>query len=404
MRRITLILAVALAVPLTAAKKDNTIKRDISQAKEYLKKKTSLDQAEKLVRAVIAKPEQDTEDNRALLADIVRGQYESSNEKLYLRQLSDTATLFPVLRKMFRAYEALDSAERTTLKDSTLTPRRREKNAQYLDRFRPNLLSGSLFSLKKKKYDEAYASADTYIDTAFWPLFSNRQYAVTDTLIPHAAFIAVTAARHMKNHPAAMKHAQAAVRFKPKAPQTLAMLYESCMEAKDTTTAVTILRRGFNQHPEFPFFFPRLIDHYAQRGETDTVASIVKHAIALEPGNLFYRQAKNNLQLNTGSYDECIALGDSIIHANDQMAEAYYNVGAAYFNKALVRDKQGHETKQKRAEVNALYTKALPYVERYRTLRQKAQRRYAPLLYTIYLNLNRGKEFEEIEAVMKTIK
>lgn len=437
MPRITLILLIALSLPLAAAKKDNTVKRDISQAKEYLKKSTNLDQAEKLVRAVVAKPGQSTESNYALLAEIVRKQYESSNEKLYLRQLSDTATLFPALRKMFRAYEELDSVElaallpssKDTAKSHTTvtptgdtdtalavgnqspsarrvsgespTPRRREKNAQYLAAFRPNLLSGALFSLRKKKYAEAYASADTYLDTALWPLFSKQQYAATDTLLPHAAYIAVTAARHEKKHAAAMKHAETAIRYTPKAAQVLAMLYESSLEAKDTAQAVAFLRRGFDTHPEFPYFFPRLIDHYAQRQETDTVCAIVTHAIALEPGNLFYRQAKNNLQLNTGDYDACIALGDSILHANDHMAEAFYNVGAAYFNKALIRDKQGRETKQKRNEVNALYAKAQPYLERYRTLRQKAARRWAPLLYTVYLNLNRGKEFEEIDALMK---
>ena len=102
-----------------------------------------------------------------------------------------------------------------------------------------------------------------------------------------------------------------------------------------------------------------------------------------------------------GEYDDCVALGDSLIHNNDKLAEAYYNVGTAYFNKAVKREKTGNESRQKRKEVNSLYEKSMPYLERYRILRQKEHERWAPMLYTIYLNLNKGEEFDEIDSLIK---
>ena len=43
----------------------------------------------------------------------------------------------------------------------------------------------------------------------------------------------------------------------------------------------------------------------------------------------------------------------------------------------------------------------MPYLERYRILRQKELERWAPMLYTIYLNLNKGEEFDEIDSLIK---
>ncbi len=189
--------------------------------------------------------------------------------------------------------------------------------------------------------------------------------------------------------------------YEPQRHNIIALLYENYMQQKDTVTAVAYLREGFRRHSEYPFFFPRLVDHYSSRNKLDTVKAIVDKAIEIEPGNMFYRLAKNIVQLNMGEYDDCVALGDSLIHNNDKLAEAYYNVGTAYFNKAVKREKTGNESRQKRKEVNSLYEKSMPYLERYRILRQKEQERWAPMLYTIYLNLNKGEEFDEIDSLIK---
>ena len=132
------------------------------------------------------------------------------------------------------------------------------------------------------------------------------------------------------------------------------------------------------------------------------VEDIVMKAISRQPDNNAYKVALNILQLNQEKYDECIALGDSLLAVNDQLAEPYYNVGSAYFNKALQHYEQNKGNRNRRKKTNDLYAKALPYIERYRSLRPKFERRWAPMLYTLYLELNKGKEFEEIERIMNS--
>lgn len=379
-------------------------KAELSEIKTCLKENKNLDVADSLIRKVIAMPKEKNNIRHYLtLTEIRRKKYENSNEKLYLRQLKDTASLFPVLRRMFLAYESLDSIDALPDKKGKVAPKHRKKNAAFLHLLRQNLYNGGIFSAKKQNYSETFDCMDLYLDACRQPLFSHYNYLQEDKQLPQAAYWAAVSARKLKRYSLMTKYLDLALANRDNAPLVLAMLHEAFVENNEPKKAVEYLKKGFREYSEFPYFFPRLVDYYSQKNEIDSVKQIVDTAISLEPGNMFYRLAKNNLQLNSKEYDDCIALGDSLIHNNDQNAEAYYNVGAAYFNKALLRNQKTENLKNKKKEVNALYEKALPYVERYRILAPKNTQRWAPMLYTIYLNLNKGKEFEEIDKLMKNL-
>ena len=121
-------------------------KKQISEAKSYLKKGSDLDKAESLVREVISVSGNSGElEYYVLLSDIVKKQYEASNEKLYLKQLNDTASMFPALRKLFLTYEPLDSVDALPNKSGNVKTKYRRKNAEYLNHFRPNLFNGGIY-------------------------------------------------------------------------------------------------------------------------------------------------------------------------------------------------------------------------------------------------------------------
>lgn len=390
-------ICILVSMPATAQK------RECAEARTLLKQNKSLDKAEKIMRGVIAMPEQSGEiEHRLLLADIIRKQYENNNEKLYLRQLSDTATLFPTLRKLFIACLDVDSIDAKPDSKGKVKTKYRRKNAEFLNRLRPNLYSGCKYLFAHKKYADAYSCIDTYINTADEPLFDAYKYADRDTIMNEAAYWGVVSALRSDNYFGMRKHEERALKYKPQRHHLLAMLYDKYIAKGDSTSAVKYLKIGFRDHSEYPFFFPRLVDFYSQRNQLDTVAVIVNQAVTIEPGNMFYRLALNNLQLNQGDYDNCIALGDSLLRSNDKLAEAYFNVGSAYFNKALQYGQKHPVTRDRRKVLSSLYEKSLPYLERYRLLRKKDKQRWAPMLYTVYLELNKGKEFEEIDRIIRS--
>ena len=65
------------------------------------------------------------------------------------------------------------------------------------------------------------------------------------------------------------------------------------------------------------------------------------------------------------------------------------------------------ENQLREEKTDKVYGKPLPFAEThleiYRKARPESAARWAPLLYKVYLNLNRGTKFAEIERILRTI-
>ena len=109
--------------------------------------------------------------------------------------------------------------------------------------------------------------------------------------------------------------------------------------------------------------------------------------------------AKGTILLNTGKYDECIDLCKKLIEENDSLAEAYYNFGVSYYNQAIALDKYQQRSKKNKDRIRELYSMSKPLLERFRELAPEQKNKWFPILYTIYLNLNMGEEFDEINRL-----
>ena len=62
-------------------------------------------------------------------------------------------------------------------------------------------------------------------------------------------------------------------------------------------------------------------------------------------------------------------------------------------------DKVEQKYKLKRNKMVKMYEQCLPYLERYRQLAPDQVRKWSLPLYVVYLNLNKGKEFDEIDKI-----
>ena len=98
-------------------------------------------------------------------------------------------------------------------------------------------------------------------------------------------------------------------------------------------------------------------------------------------------------------YNECIDVSKLLIEKDPKQAHAYFNIATAYLNQALDIEKK-NEPRLYKKQLTDLYSAARPYMEKYRTLAPSDKQRWAPALYRIYLNLNLGKQFDEIDKLM----
>ncbi len=377
-------------------------KKEIQTAKDQVKAGKNLDQAAASMKKLLADSANRT--NRKIWTiyfDAVRKQYEQGNEKLYLKQKYDTAQLFNYTRQLFEVAFQYDSVETAPDKKGRRDFEFRKGHSEYLAHIRSNLYNGGIWFLNKKKYPDAYKFFDCYIECASQPMFKQYNYGEKDKHLPTAAYYAVYSGYKMKDPKATLHHSYEALKDTVHYNYMLQYLAETYMLEKDTARYVASLNEGFKRVPTFPYFFPRLVEYYVVRNQLDSAMTVVNEALTVVPDSDVYLAAKSNLLLEQGKLQECIEVSKKVIEVNQKMGDPYYNAGICYFNLAVEQDKNSHNSRKVKEQVEENYKKALPYLVKYREMEPKEQGKWAFPLYTIYLNLNMGKEFDEIDKVMK---
>ena len=377
-------------------------KKEIQTAKDQVKAGKNLDQAAASMKKLLADSVNRT--NRKIWTiyfDAVRKQYEQGNEKLYLKQKYDTAQLFNYTRQLFEVAFQYDSVETMPDKKGRRDFEFRKGHSEYLAHIRSNLYNGGIWFLNKKKYPDAYKFFDCYIECASQPMFKQRNYGEKDKHLPTAAYYAVYSGYKMKDPKATLHHSYEALKDTVHYNYMLQYLAETYMLEKDTARYVASLKEGFKRVPTFPYFFPRLVEYYVVRNQLDSAMTVVNEALTVVPDSDVYLAAKSNLLLEQGKLQECIEVSKKVIEVNQKLGDPYYNAGICYFNLAVEQDKNSHNSRKVKEQVEENYKKALPYLVKYREMEPKEQGKWAFPLYTIYLNLNMGKEFDEIDKVMK---
>lgn len=379
-----------------------TKKKDLATAKSYLKSGTNLQKAEELMSNLL-KDSANRQESKiwVVLFDAVKKQYEQVNEQLYLKQQSDTSNLFVSARKMFLVAEGLDSLENTPGKNGKVKLKYRGKNSGLLDAYRANLYNGGVFFLGKQKYQEAFDFFDTYIDCAKQPLFSSYDYLNKDKRLPRAASFAVYCGYKQKNAALTLKHSQLALRDTAALEKVYKYLAETYEANGDTAIYLSTLEKGFKLYPKSSYFFPYLFDFHYRKGDYDASLKLCDKALKADSINQVAMFARSSVLLCLENFDECIAQCDRLIALNDKFADAYLNAGLAYFNQAAKMDGDASLSRKYHSKILALYKKAMPYMQHYRSLVPDAKDKWALPLYTIYLNLNMGKEFDEIDSMLK---
>ena len=376
-------------------------KKTMTQVKDYIKSGKNLDKAEKLMTDLLNdSSSRSNEKVWLLLFESQRKQYDQGNEKLYLKEKYDTTALFLVGKRMFDTLEGLDSLDRLPDARRKVKLKYRDRSAELLNIYRPNLFNGGVFFMKKHDFSRAYDFFDTYINSAVKPMFARYQYAERDKRLPEAAYWASYCGYKLEKPQLTLRHTYQALKDSVHLPYMLQYLSETYKLEKDTARYVQTLKDGFSKYPKFPFFFPRLIDYYSHIGAYDEAMKSCDEALQTDSVNTLFRYAKSSLLLTMGRYKQSFAISKALIAENDTLADAYLNAGLALFDQAVELDKKTQSGSKKYNQILELYRKAMPYLEKYRAMAPDQKDKWALPLYTIYLNLNMGKQFDEIDKLI----
>ena len=391
--RITLFLLLfVLPVALLAQKKE------ISQARTILKNGKNPEQAEQLMTNLL-KDSANQNDKRiyALWFQAVAQQYDKANERLYLHQNQDTAQFLALARRLFSIAGQLDTLDMRPDRRGRVDIEYRRQHAQQLVRLRPNLFNGGAFHFRKHAYPVAFDFFDTYIHNVHQPLFSSNQLDTLEPRLSEAAYWATLSAYRQHDPVLTLRHRHLALRDTAKAALTLQYIAEARHWLNDDSLYAVTLLRGFKAYPLNTYFFPRLMDFYAEHKEHEKALQLCDTALAIADTSRLFLFARATALFNLKRYNESLQAAEGLIDRfGDAMPDAYYLAGSALLNQALALD----PLNQKK-QLRKTYTKARPYMEHYRQLCPDQRQKWGTALYRIYLNLNLGRQFDEIDKLLK---
>lgn len=372
-------------------------RKQIGEARTILKSGKNYEQAEKLMTNLL-KDSANRENKRIyeIWLQSVQKQYEQANERFYMKKQQDTAQFFTLVRRMFTIALRLDSLDARPDKKGRVAPDLRESLSRDMDKYRPNLFFGGSYFLRKNDYLKAFDYFETYIGCAHQPLFSNYHLDSTDVRLPEAAYWATYIGYRMQDPVLALRYHKTALRDTVKADYTLQYVAEAWRWLKDDSMYVATLHEGFRRYPQSTYFFPRLMDNYSQKGKYEQALQVADQALATDSLSEFFLFAKSVVLLNMEQYAQSLEYTNKLIAMDTKMADAYYNAGRAYLNIALRMDSRRHKK-----QIRKMYQNALEPLEHYRQLAPDEKQKWGPALYRVYFNLNMGKQFEEIDKILK---
>ena len=401
MKKIVFIFIIVLTFLPTCVLNTFAQKKEINEAIDKLKANKDLDKVEaSMMKLLNDSVNRHKEKIWNLLFESLQKQYKAGNEKLYLKQKYDTAALFNIASRMFTAMTDYDSIDALPDKKGRVKPKMRKQNAATLNTLRPNLFNGGIYYIGKQNYQQAYALLDQYISAADLPMFKSYYYSSKDKHLPEAAYWAAYCGYKTHDAKKVLHNTYLALKDKEHHESMMQYLAATYMLEKDTARSIETLKEGFHAYPKSNYFYAHLMDYYSGRADWNEATKLTNEALKADSANLTVWLAQSTLLINTGDYERSFLIADSLVKRDSTMAEAWLNAGLAKYNLGVNIDKTPQSVRQKRQQTLRYYKEALPYLERYRKLEPQNTDKWALPLYTIYLNLNMGKQFDEIDKIL----
>lgn len=418
MRKIGILLLVLCFTGALCAKTDpivkevkKTIRGAVYQAdgNEANKVRDRLNDAEK--KLLEALPKQKTPREKAqcyYYAGMVQRRFNSiENTKLYLNLAMDTVRFYDSLYKMYTYLIQCDSVEQTGSRKFSY----RERGQKNLLKYRMNLLNGGRYYLKKKNYQEAYRFLNMYLWSAEQPILGEFFLTQTDTMYVRAAYWATTAAYYSGNYEGVVKYAETAVQY----PKNRIYIQEYACKANlalgDTVSWIKALKNGIINFPEHAYFFTNLVDYLNRTGQYERAMKYADHMIAYDPKRPLYWFAKASVYIYKKDFEKCLEACDDVLSmdslhlgANLFKGISCYNLAVALSDSMRSVPVNDRRYKSYRRKMLAYCREAVAPLEYVKLKRPDDAARWAPMLYTVYLNLNKGKEFEEIDKIVTNLK
>ncbi len=380
-RLIFILIFICFSLPELHAQKTMTMKKRFREAHSSIKAGSGQENIERILLDSMALPtitDKIKAEGYHLCALLEQSMNDGLNMKAYLKQNLDTIKLYNTILSIYRH----------TLKSDSLDEKGRfeDKNRKLRALHRENLLGGGKFLYRKAKWSEAYS---------FFDMFLKTSTADTDSVLGRVAYWATVCGMNVNNPFHVLEYVNTAIALSPEALQPALAEYKarSYVHIGDSSRWLEVLEEGVDRYPAHNYFFLNLMDYYMRHGQAERGLAVTDSLLRTVGDRAVYWFAMSMFALAQGDYEKCVAMSDECLKREPDNVDALYNKGISLLNMTL------EEKSQSRRRV--LFRHALEPMERVRELSPDDLQRWGNPLYRIYLNLNMGKKFEEIDKLLE---
>jgi len=191
-----------------------------------------------------------------------------------------------------------------------------------------------------------------------------------DTMV---IFNAGIAADRAKNYDKAIEYYQKTADLKYEGSKVYSFMANIELERGDTAQYLDVIKRGIEAYPnDNDALMVTLINYYLEKDKSDLALEYLNKAIEKDPKNHTFYFARGALYDKLGDFDNAKISYEKAIEIKPDYFDAYYNLGALYFNKGADMLKAANEippNEQKKydAAVKEAFVeldKAVPYLEK----------------------------------------
>ena len=362
------------------AQKKETMKKRFREAHAAIRSASGQENIERVLLDSIAQPTtSDKHEAEAyyLCALLQQSVNDGLNMKAYLKQNLDTVKLYQTVLKIYNYTVKSDSVDEKG--------RFYNKNIKLRELHRKNLLGGGKFLLRKSQWAQAYPFFDMFLKTCTTDM---------DSVVGRVAYWATVCGMNESNPYHVLEHVDNAVALTSKAEQPPLVEYKarSFLHLGDSAQWVELLDEAVDKYPGYNYFFLNLMDYYMHHGMIERGLARTDSLVRTDVDRPMYWFAMSMFALAQGNYDKCIDMSNECLDREPDNVDALYNKGISLLNLALAEKKS-----EKRI---VFYRRALEPMERVRELMPDDIDRWGNPLYRIYLNLNMGPKFEEIDGLL----
>lgn len=364
------------------AQKKTTINRRIREAYKAVRTASGQENAERVLLDSMALPTT-TDKTKAqgyhVCALLQQSVNDGLNMQAYLKQNLDTVRLYKTVLNIY-GY---------TLKSDSVDEKRKyyTKNIKLREKHRDNLLGGGKFMLRKSNWAEAYDFFDMFLKTCTTDM---------DSIVGRVAYWATVCGMNENNPYHVQEYVDKAIFLTPNIMEQAPLVEykaRSFLHLGDSAQWIQILDEAVDKYPGYNYFFLNLMDYYMRHGMIERGLARTDSLVRTDVDRPMYWFAMSMFALAQGDYNKCIEMSNECLDREPDNVDALYNKAISLLNLALVEEK----TIRRRV----LYRRSLEPMEKVRELSPDDIDRWGKPLYRIYLNLNMGEKFEEIDKMLE---